>query len=412
MANVALIISYANTFGDWVVLSNSLAKENNDLAANNYTKPTGTLYLNDPILGLQVANNAVIAGTLSVQGIGSSGYIQNTLRVDGLASFTNTTMSLLSYGPATINGILYAANSGTGLLVSNNATIGNSLTVANTLTANSISTNTALSIAMGGTGAKTNTAALIALLPAATANGQFFTVTNSNTYSWVTAYANTIAYTANSVIGSSANTVQSAIDGLVGIVALKANATFSGIVTAPTPATNTSNTQVATTAFVLNQLNNGNTYVHSISGTANNISAYSINQNLANTSNVQFASIGVGTAPDSANTGSIRAINNITAYYSDDRLKNKFGNIENALNKVMNLNGFYYEANQTAQDLGYKVTREVGLSAQEVQKELPEVIAPAPIDPKYMTIHYERVIPLLIEAIKELKAEVDSLKSN
>jgi hypothetical protein len=412
MANVALIISYANTFGDWVVLSNSLAKENNDLAANNYVKPTGTLYLNNPSLGLQVANNAVVAGSLSVQGIGSSSYVQNTFRVDGLASFTNTSMSLISYGPATVNGILYATATGTGLSVSNNATIGKSLIVANTITANSISSNTPFAISTGGTGATSKTDALINLLPIATANNQYLTVISSNTFYWATPYANTITFTANTVISSSANTVQSAIDGLVGIVALKANATFSGIVTSPTPAPNTSNTQVATTAFVLGQLNNGNTYVHSVSGTANNITAYSINQNLANTSNVQFASIGVGTAPDSANTGSIRAINNITAYYSDDRLKTKLGNIENALDKVMNLNGFYYEANQTAQDLGYKITREVGLSAQEVQKELPEVIAPAPIDPMYMTIHYERVIPLLVEAIKELKYEINSLKSN
>ena len=54
--------------------------------------------------------------------------------------------------------------------------------------------------------------------------------------------------------------------------------------------------------------------------------------------------------------------------------------------------------------------REVGLSAQSVQKVLPEVIAPAPIDPKYLTMHYERVVPLLVEAIKELRAEIDSLR--
>jgi len=78
----------------------------------------------------------------------------------------------------------------------------------------------------------------------------------------------------------------------------------------------------------------------------------------------------------------------------------------------MQLNGFYYEANKTAQDLGYSVKREVGLSAQEVQNVLPEITVPAPIDPQYLTIHYERVIPLLVEAIKELKHEIDELKGN
>jgi len=132
---------------------------------------------------------------------------------------------------------------------------------------------------------------------------------------------------------------------------------------------------------------------------------------LGTTGAPQFGSLGVGTAA-SGTTGEIRATNNITAYYSDDNLKDRLGNIENALDKLMTLNGFYYQANKTAQDLGYAVKKEVGVSAQEVQRVLPEVVVPAPIDDKYLTVHYERIIPLLIEAIKELKAEVDSLKGN
>ena len=108
--------------------------------------------------------------------------------------------------------------------------------------------------------------------------------------------------------------------------------------------------------------------------------------------------------------GEIVAIGNITAYYSDDRLKTKLGNITNALDKILSLDGFYYEANKTAQDLGYQVKKEVGLSAQQVQKVLPEIVVPAPIDRKYLTIHYEKMIPLIVEAIKELKNEIENLK--
>jgi hypothetical protein len=155
----------------------------------------------------------------------------------------------------------------------------------------------------------------------------------------------------------------------------------------------------------------------------------SIGQDVTTTSNVSFAavssaaitsttihstsaysdSLGVGTAA-SGTIGEIRAVNNVTAYYSDERLKTRLGNIENALDKVDALEGFYYEANATAQALGYKPRREVGVSAQAVQSVLPEIVTAAPIDAQYLTIYYEKLTPLLIEAIKELRREVEGLK--
>jgi len=127
------------------------------------------------------------------------------------------------------------------------------------------------------------------------------------------------------------------------------------------------------------------------------------------TQNSQFNSIGVNTAA-SGTAGQIRATGDIVAHYSDDRLKTKLGNIEDALAKVRTLSGFYYEASETAQALGYEVKREVGVSAQQVQAVQPEVVAPAPIDDKYLTVKYERLVPLLIEAIKELDGELQSIK--
>jgi len=122
-----------------------------------------------------------------------------------------------------------------------------------------------------------------------------------------------------------------------------------------------------------------------------------------------MGSLGVGT-PASGTTGEIRATNNITAYYSDDRLKNRISNIDNAVEKVLSLNGFYYEANEIAQALGYEKKKEVGVSAQEVQNVLPEIVVPAPIDEKYLTVRYEKIIPLLIEAIKEQQAHINKLE--
>jgi hypothetical protein len=126
--------------------------------------------------------------------------------------------------------------------------------------------------------------------------------------------------------------------------------------------------------------------------------------------NFQMNSLGVGTA-GSGTAGEIRATNNVTAYYSDDRLKTRLGSIEGALDKVKTLDTFYYEANETAQALGYKAIREVGISAQQVQAVMPETVAPAPIDDQYLTVRYERLVPLLLAAIKELEAKVAALEA-
>jgi hypothetical protein len=124
----------------------------------------------------------------------------------------------------------------------------------------------------------------------------------------------------------------------------------------------------------------------------------------------QISSLGVGTAA-SGTTGEIRATNNVTAYYSDERLKTKTGNIDGALDKVCQIETMLYHANEIAVTLGYDASiQEVGVTAQSVQKVQPEVVVPAPIDDKYLTVRYEKLVPLLIEAIKELKAEVDALK--
>ena len=135
----------------------------------------------------------------------------------------------------------------------------------------------------------------------------------------------------------------------------------------------------------------------------------------------QFDSLGVGTAR-SGTTGEIRATNNITAYYSDKRLKDFHGKIENAVDKVKTINGYYYSENEKAKEFGYERQDkiQVGVSAQEVEKVLPELVSLAPFDigedqksksgEDYKTVDYARMIPLLIEAIKEQQIQIDELK--
>ena len=141
--------------------------------------------------------------------------------------------------------------------------------------------------------------------------------------------------------------------------------------------------------------------------------------------NLQINSLGVGTAA-STTAGEIRATNNITAYYSDARLKNVISNIPDALLKVNALNGVIYTNNDVANSFGYTTTEEqVGVLAQEVQAVLPQLVTPAPFDigqnedgtefsksgENYMTVRYDRLVPLLIEAIKELNAKVEALEA-
>jgi hypothetical protein len=371
--------------------------------------------------------------------------------------FTGTTGSsaVATDGRMTLN-----SNNGVVISATGNTLFVNTpqdLTTLSNPTFNSIySLGNPLTVENGGIGASDKVQGLINLLPSTVgvANGSVLAA-NANTIYWTTRgpfFANNLTFTApfGGIIASQ-NTIQLAIQDLETRKATISSPTLTGTPAAPTAANGTYSTQIATTAFVNNSVaaalgggvggianinitGNAGTVTNgvytnasysnpsfiaslagskitgAIPGTSGGITGLTIDQSLGIGSNVRFFSVGIGTNP--ANTaGDLRAIGNITAYYSDDRLKTRLGSIENALDKVMSLTGFYHEANETAQALGYTAVREVGVSAQDVQKVMPEVVAPAPIDPQYMTVRYERMVPLLIEAIKELKTEVDLLKS-
>jgi hypothetical protein len=136
-------------------------------------------------------------------------------------------------------------------------------------------------------------------------------------------------------------------------------------------------------------------------------------------------SLGVGTS-QSGTTGEIRATANITAYYSDIRLKTDVEIIPNAIEKVKAISGVYYRSNDLAKSFGYKddKTIQVGVIAQEVQKVFPQLIDGAPFDTdyyrgkqysksgeNYLTVNQVGLIPVLIQAIKELSDKVDHLEN-
>ena len=107
--------------------------------------------------------------------------------------------------------------------------------------------------------------------------------------------------------------------------------------------------------------------------------------------------------------GSFVARGNVIAYWSDRRLKNIISTIPNALDKVKSLNGIIYKNNDIAKSFGYTGEEEqVGVIAQEIIEVLPEVVGER--ENGILAVRYEKIVPLLIEAIKELKAEIDQLK--
>ena len=111
----------------------------------------------------------------------------------------------------------------------------------------------------------------------------------------------------------------------------------------------------------------------------------------------------------SSNTLSVTG--DLVAFASDDRLKTNKEQLTGALDKVCSLSGFTFNFNETAGELGFNTDHTyVGVSAQDVQKVLPEAVYPAPASDKYITVQYEKIVPLLVEAIKELSDKVSALE--
>ena len=109
--------------------------------------------------------------------------------------------------------------------------------------------------------------------------------------------------------------------------------------------------------------------------------------------------------------GNMYAAGDVVAFVSDIRLKANIEPIQNALDKILSLSGFTYNFNVIGEGLGFDSNvRHSGVSAQEVQKILPEAVCPAPADDKYLTVKYDKLIPLLIEAIKEQNETIQKLE--
>jgi hypothetical protein len=116
-------------------------------------------------------------------------------------------------------------------------------------------------------------------------------------------------------------------------------------------------------------------------------------------------------------TGQIASNVEVVAYYSDRRLKEDLERVTDHWNVINNITGYRYTWNEKSGEIpGFieKVgKREVGLIAQDVLAVYPEAVytrQEGPTDDPYKTIMHDRFSAVFIEALKDLKKEVDQLK--
>jgi hypothetical protein len=136
------------------------------------------------------------------------------------------------------------------------------------------------------------------------------------------------------------------------------------------------------------------------------------NQSLNTTSGVQFAVLGIGTGTLGA-TGSIRATDNVTAYYSSDRsLKENIVDIPNALDKVKKIGGKMFDwtddyiEKHGGLDSYFQPKADFGVIAQDVQAVFP--VAVRTREDGTLAVDYEKLCALAFAAIKELNDKIEN----
>ena len=124
---------------------------------------------------------------------------------------------------------------------------------------------------------------------------------------------------------------------------------------------------------------------------------------------IQTGALGVGVSPN-ATDGRIDASNDIVAFStSDRRLKENITPIANALEKVRSLTGVEFDWKEETKSVHGYEGHDVGVIAQDVQAVLPEAVRTN--DSGYLSVRYEKMIALLVEAMKEQQAQIDELKA-
>ena len=124
-------------------------------------------------------------------------------------------------------------------------------------------------------------------------------------------------------------------------------------------------------------------------------------------------SLGIGVAASST-TGRLDCSNDVVAFStSDKRLKENIKPLDNALNKIKKINGVEFDWKELTEEEKKTIHgnkgHDVGVIAQEIEEVLPEVVTTR--DSGYKAVKYEKIVPLLIQAIKEQQQQIEELKN-
>ena len=206
--------------------------------------------------------------------------------------------------------------------------------------------------------------------------------------------ASTIVTSGSNIFGNDANDIQQ----ITGSLLQSGSAIFSGSL----------DVAVGTISGSFRGDGSALTGVAPLAGTGITVigTTVSIGQAVETNSNLQFNSLGIGTAAPGT-TGLIRATNDVVAYYSsDERLKDNIQPIEDALGKVEAMGGYSFDWNDKQE---VYEGHDVGVIAQEVQAVLPELVETR--DSGFLAVKYEKLTAVLIEAVKELSARVKELEN-
>jgi hypothetical protein len=124
------------------------------------------------------------------------------------------------------------------------------------------------------------------------------------------------------------------------------------------------------------------------------------------------------------NRDEIRSAVDVIAYASDKRLKENILIIEDPIEKIKRLRGVHFDWNELSKEEGFEPSRqknEIGVIAQELEAVIPQAVYDAPFDhqtdlkkadrERYKTVKLEKIVPLLIEGIKEQQKQIESLEA-